>query len=334
MSGAGSSGSRQGAERGVIAEAATLYAPALPGQAPRARPAPPRRSRGVQAVILAGVGLVCVVGIVVLAVMLRGTGPIDALEQSSSVAEVHDAGSAQDAAPVIAASTPVATKEPTPATNDHASAEELSAAREKGPAALATLAERYAEDPAVLKALVSAYTREKANYAKAMTTVRKLLAVAPDMARDPDVKQALLIVANGPVDVAATALDIMGTEMGARGPELLYELLSASGLGKFPKERATRLLADPKVKEIAGPGLLIANDLRAATGCDRKKLFARAAKEGDERALGHLKPLLATKGCSWHRQTDCFACLGDRKELRATIDAITKRVEQASASGN
>ncbi|MDC0745958.1 hypothetical protein [Polyangium mundeleinium] len=333
MSGAGSSGSRQGAERGVIAEAATLYAPALPGQAPRARPAPPTR-RGVQAVILAGVGLVCVVGIVVLAVMLRGTGPIDALEQSSSVAEMSDAGSAQDAAPVIAASTPVVTKEPTPAANDHASAEELSAAREKGPAALATLAERYPEDPAVLKALVSAYTRDKANYAKSMTTVRKLLAVAPDMARDPDVKQALLLVANGPVDVAATALDIMGKEMGARGPELLYELLSASGLGKFPKERATRLFTDPQVKEIAGPGLLIANDLRAATGCDRKKLFARAAKEGDDRALAHLKPLLATKGCSWHRQTDCFACLGDRKDLRATIDAITKRVEQASASGN
>ena len=284
--------------------------------------------------ILAGVGLVCVVGIVVLAVMLRGTGPIDALEQSSSVAEASDAGSAQEAAPVIAASTPLVPKEPTPATNEHAPAEELDAAREKGPAALATLAERYAEDPAVLKALVVAYTRDKANYAKAMTTVRKLLAVAPDMARDPDVKQALFFVANGPVDVAATALDIMGKEMGTRGPELLYELLSASGLGKFPKERATRLFADPKVKEIAGPGLLIANDLRSATGCDRKKLFARAAKEGDDRALAHLKPLLATKGCSWHRQTDCFACLGDRKDLRATIEAITKRAEQASASGN
>ncbi|MDI1475860.1 hypothetical protein [Polyangium sp. y55x31] len=315
----------------MIAEAATVYAPALPGQAPRARPAP-TRSRGALAVALAGVGLVGVVGIVALAIMLRGTAPIDALEQSSSAAEVSDAGSAaQDAAPVIPASTPVVTKEPATTTN-RASAEELDAARTKGATALAALAERYADDPDVLRALVSAYTRDKANYAKAMTTVRKLLAVAPDMARDPDVKQSLLIVANGPVDVAATALDIMGKEMGARGPELLYELLSASGLGKFPKERATRLLTDPKVKELAGPGLLIANDLRAAAGCDRKKLFARAAKEGDERALAHLKPLLATKGCSWHRQSDCFACLGDRKDLRATIDAITKRLDQAGSS--
>ncbi|MDI1445801.1 hypothetical protein [Polyangium sp. 6x1] len=315
----------------MIAEAATVYAPALPGQAPRARPLP-TRSRGVQAVILAGAGLIGVVGIVALAITLRGTAPIDALEQSSSVAEVSDAGSAQDAAPVIAVSASAATKEPPPTTNRASVAEELSEARPKGATALATLAERYPEEPEVLKALALAYTRDKANYAKAMTTVRKLFAVAPDMARDPDIKQALLIVANGPVDVAATALDIMGKEMGARGPELLYELLSASGLGKFPKERATRLFADPKVKELAGPGLLVANDLRAAAGCDRKKLFARAAKEGDERALAHLKPLLATKGCSWHRQADCFACLGDRKDLRATIDAITKRLEQASAS--
>ncbi|MDI3284020.1 hypothetical protein QHF83_12030 [Polyangium sp. 15x6] len=317
----------------MIAEAATVYAPALPGQAPRARPAP-TRSRGALAVALAGVGLVGVVGIVALAIMLRGTAPIDALEQSSSAAAVSDAGSAQDASPVIVASAPVVTKEPTTttATTNRATAEELDAARTKGATTLATLAERYPDDPEVLRALVGAYTRDKTNYAKAMTTVRKLLTVAPDMAKDPDVKQALLIVANGPVDVAATALDIMGKEMGSRGPELLYELLSASGLGKFPKERATRLFTDPKVKELAGPGLLVANDLRAAAGCDRKKLFARAAKEGDERALGHLKPLLATKGCSWHRQTDCFACLGDRKELRATIDAITKRLDQESSS--
>ncbi|MDC3958253.1 hypothetical protein KEG38_30630 [Polyangium jinanense] len=316
----------------MIAEAATVYAPALPGQAPRARPAP-TRSRGALAVALAGVGLVGVVGIVALAIMLRGTAPIDALEQSSSAAEVNDAGSAQDAAPVvIVASTPVVTKDPPPTKTNRATAEELDAARSKGATALATLVERYPDDPDVLRALVSAYTRDKTNYAKAMTTVRKLLVVSPEMTKDPDVKQALLIVANGPVDVAATALDIMGKEMGPRGPELLYELLSASGLGKFPKDRATRLFTDPKVKELAGPGLLVANDLRAAAGCDRKKLFARAAKEGDERALGHLKPLLATKGCSWHRQADCFACLGDRKDLRATIDAITKRLDQAGSS--
>ncbi|MRG91115.1 hypothetical protein [Polyangium spumosum] len=290
----------------------------------------PTTSRGARIVALAGLGLVSVVGIVALAIMLRGTGPIDALEQNVSVVEPADAGSSEDAAAGVAASAEVATKDPPPEPT-RAAAEELDEARAKGPTALAELAEKYGDDPAVLEALVVAYTRDKANYGKAMTAVRKLLTVAPEMARDPDIKQALLLVANGPVNVAATALDIMATGMGPRGPELLYELLSASGLGKFPKERASKLLKDPKVVELAGPALIVANDLRAASGCNRKKLFARAAKDGDERALAHLKPLLATKGCSWHRQADCFVCLGDRKDLRATIDAITKRLEQKQA---
>jgi len=330
MSGAGSSSSsRQGVERGAIGEAATVYAPVLPGQAPLARRQP--TSRGARVVLLAGAGLVSVVGIVVLAIMLRGTGPIDALEQSVSVAEPSDAGADADAAVVVTASTAVPTQEP-PSAPKQVTVEQIEAAKKEGPSAVAALAERHGDDPAVLEALVVVYTRDKTNYGKAMTAVRKLLAIAPDSARDPDIKQALLMVANGPVDVSATALDIMAMEMGTRGPELLYELLSAQGLGKFPKDRASKLLKDPKVAKLAGPALLVANDLRAASGCDRKKLFKRAAKEGDERALGHLKPLLATKGCSWHRQTDCFACLGDRKDLRATIDAITKRLEQEQAN--
>jgi hypothetical protein len=117
--------------------------------------------------------------------------------------------------------------------------------------------------------------------------------------------------------------------MGSHGPDLLYELVLAPGIGKYPKDRASRLLSDEGVKKIATPALVVANDLRVLVGCARRDLFPRAATDGDERALALLRPMLATKGCAWHRQADCFACLGDRADLRSTIEAITKRLNKS-----
>jgi hypothetical protein len=318
----------------ALADAATVYdMHALDVRATNASPV--RRGlpmSGKRLTLLATGGLVTIVAVVVVAILLRSKSTIDALEQmgtETSASAALDAGTA-DAAPRAVASAAPEVARPS---KQRVSAAELDEARMQGVGALAALTERYGDDPALLKALVLAYTKDKKSYGKAVTSARKLLEVAPEKASDPDIGRALVMIANGPVDVAASALDIMATSMGSRGPDQLYELLLASSVGKYPKERAAQLLRDPAVQKLATPAVLIANELRAATGCDKRPFFARAVKEGDERALAQLKPLLSKKGCKWHGQGDCFDCLGDRSELKAIIDALTKRLAApASAS--
>jgi len=321
-----SSGSDPKARGESLSEAATVYAPALPGADAPARPKEPR-SRASRLVLLAGTGLVCVVGIVVAAIALRSQSTLDALEESGPVVSVADAGAIDAAIDVTTA--PIVSAKPAP----YVLADALDEAKAKGITALVSLSEQNPNDPAVLRALIVAYARDKTNYGKALSATRRYLALTKDKPLDPDVERVVIQVANGPVDVATSALELMAKSMGSRGPDLLYELLLAPGVGKFPKDRAAKLLKSPDVAKIATPAVLIANDLRAAKGCSRRPLFARAAKDGDERALAQLKPLLATKGCAWHRQADCFTCLGNRADLRATIDTITKRLEAARASG-
>lgn len=316
--------STSSSERGSLAEADTLYAPSA--AALQAGAAPPRRpmGRARRFVLLTLAGLSTIVVVVVAAIALRPPSTITSLEEGSSIDEAAplDAG-ALDAAPVASALA-IPEVKATPL-----SADALDEARGKGVTALAALAEKYPDDPALLEALLVAYAREKPTYAKAMSTARRLFSVAPDKAKDPDVERVMTMVANGPVDVATTAMEIMSTSMGSRGPELLYELILAPSVGKYPKERASRLLADASVKKLATPALVVANDLRVLSGCDRRKLFSRAATDGDERSLALLRPLLATKGCAWHRQADCYTCLGDRADLKATIEAIEKRLNKS-----
>jgi len=326
----GPSSRQKGAAReGELAEAATVYAlrpPTADGKPAPRRPATTADPAGKRFAALCATGLITITLVIALAIALRSTATIDALEQTASETPATvDAGTI-DAAPQPIASATAAPKPP-PA---RVSAGELDEARLKGISALAALAEKYGEDPSVLKALLLAYTRDKQNYAKAVVSARKLLEIAPDKGTDPDVGRALLMLASGPVEIATSAMDMMSNSMGTRGPDLLYELLIAGNVGKFPKERAASLLKDPAVQKLATPELVIANELRAAIPCDRVPLLPRAAKEGDERALAQLKPLLAKKGCKWHRQGDCFECFGDRKELQATIDAITQRISKGS----
>jgi hypothetical protein len=289
--------------------------------------------RGPPFALLAACGLILIVGVVIAAIVLRNKSAISALEEdprAAAVAAARSASPGDAGVPSTDAAAPDAEAAPTEdgagATSARVTAEQLEDARAAGLAALTDLAARYEGDPSVLKALMVAQTREKTTYGQAVRTARKLLSVAPDKATDPDVERSLLMIANGPLETADSALEVMATSMGSRGPDLLYELLIAPGIGKHPKEVAGLKLKDPAVRRLATPALLVANELRLATPCARKDLFAQAKADGDARALGLLKPLLVTTGCKWHRRADCFPCLKNRADLRSVVDAIEQRL--------
>jgi serine/threonine-protein kinase len=316
-------------QRAAIGEAATMYAHnPLPASAKPMPTARPLVRRGPPLTLLATGGLVLIAGLVITAVSLRNQAALDALEEAPPAA-VADAGTPDAQAPVEADAAPAPPLAPPPAPPPptKASPDELDNARAQGVAALAALAERYGTDPAVHKALLLAQGKDKANYGQAVRTARKLLDIAPEKATDPDVERVLLMVANGPLDSANGALELMGSAMGSRGPDLLYELVTAPGIGKYPKERASTLLKDPAVRRLATPALLVANDLRLVA-CGHKEIIARAKTEGDARALGILKSQLITRGCGRRTRRDCLDCMAAQPLVRDAIAAIEKRVTQ------
>lgn len=209
---------------------------------------------------------------------------------------------------------------------------ELTAARAKGIPGLEALLHSYPRDPDVLKALLSAYTRQR-SHAAALNIAERLLDAAPRAAEEAEVQQAIVFVVNGPVDVSADALRLLSTKMGTRGPDLLYEIVSAPRMGKLPKERAAERLRDAAVRARSTPALLVALDLRNTTPCARKPLYQRAREVGDARSLVFLKPMTSTEGCGILRRSDCFSCLEPRKDLLETVAAIQKRLEQGPLAG-
>jgi eukaryotic-like serine/threonine-protein kinase len=275
----------------------------------------PLRSVPVPA-LLSWIGLLGITAIVLFAVSMRSPKTLDALEDMSPAIGAGSSSSSRGSAR--------GADEPPPAPTT-APAADLDAARAEGLVALGPLAQKFPSDPAVLKALMLAHASDKAGYSAAVGVARRLLEVAPSATTDEDVRRVLLLAANGPIDVAAQAFDLISTKMGSVGPDLLFELVTTTATAKYPKERAAKQLDDPAVRALASPALLIALDLRAALPCARKPLLSRARDTGDARSLSYLKQVAPTTGCGFFRRGDCYDCLGNRAELKEAISAIEAR---------
>jgi hypothetical protein len=276
---------------------------------------------------LAGAGLACTTAFVIVAMLVRSSDAVDALElegESAAPTSASSGSSAPSSRPAATSSGPRSAR---------ASVADLDAARLVGVPALSRLAERYPKDPAILKALFLAHAGDRAGHGDAVRVAGRLFELSPEAAGDEEIQRALATIANGPADSAAAAFELLATRMGSHGPDVLFDLLGRASASQYAKDRAGALLQDPDVKGRASPTLLVAYDLRASKPCARRALFARAREHGDERALASLKPLTSTAGCggltSIFRGGDCYsACLGAKgvAELKEAIAAIEARV--------
>lgn len=212
----------------------------------------------------------------------------------------------------------------------HASTDELAAANAKGIAGLIPLAERYPEDPEVLRPLLYAYASRATGLADAMVIAAKLLKVAPEDTKEGDLRYLVKKAATIPGETSRTAFDLMIEKMGSAGPDLLYEIY----LGE-PKisQKAEQLLRDPRVIANTTPALAIAIELRRAGTCaGRVPLLERAAALGDKRSVAILSPLSvgSKTGCGrWKRGPCSPAC---PEEARAYYQTITKILERQPSS--
>jgi hypothetical protein len=170
--------------------------------------------------------------------------------------------------------------------------------------------------------------------------LRHLLDVAPDVRAERDVQQALIDLANGPPEVAADAFDLLRTRMGSAGPDLIFDL-SQSATGKYAKEHAAGALDDQALMKTASRALLVADELRRKTACQRRASIAKAAAEGDARAVPFLKQMSATRPCGGFSSLfrgggECVVntCVTaqDRTAIVAAVAAIEKRDPSARAA--
>ncbi|WP_437283349.1 hypothetical protein WME90_23060 [Sorangium sp. So ce375] len=299
------------------------------------------------AATLAALGLLAATGLICGAVTLRDPAVVTALERGpetprgpSTAAAPSGSGSGSDSgrdsssapapepAAALASAEPEAPAKPAPA---RAQAAELESAQAAGSAALGALAQRYPEDPAVLRALALAQGREKA-LAAALVTAKRLFEIAPEEAGNDEFKQLVLRAANGTPDVALTAFDLMSKHMGSRGPDLLYEVVTAPKFGDWPRDHASTLLIESSVRQLASPALIVADDLRRLTDCPTKAMIARAREEGDIRALHYIKALGTPQRCGVLRMRKCLKCGPLQKELRAAASVIEKRKNDKAAA--
>jgi hypothetical protein len=285
----------------------------------------------VQAV-MAGIGLTLLTASSITLALVRGDGPVAALE-ADEVAVAADGGAPHPAGRASGGAS-AGTARPA-AGPTRLSAAELDAARIGGPQALAALAQRYPEEPSVLQALCNAQVHDTKDLLGAVRVLRHLIEIAPERAGDKDVQTLVIDVANGPADAAEEAFDLLKSKMGSHGPDILYELIGAA-TGKYAKEHVAGALADPAVQKQATKALLIADELRVKLPCGRKPLIARAATDGDARSLPWLTQILPAKTCKGGgglvglfrgpscRPLECYTP-SERTGVANAIEAIEKR---------
>jgi hypothetical protein len=284
---------------------------------------------------LAAIGLVGVVALVGALAVTRDPATVDALESEpiarSPSAPVAASGSPSarpssrasaggSAALAPSSDSPVAKLLPALVT---APTEELDRALTLPQ--VAALAQTYPTDPKVLVKLARLQSLSPNGLHDAVVTSKQALALSPEAATLPELRQVILRGASGPPLTADLAFGLMTDAMGHHGADLIYELTVAKSVSKPIRDRALALTKSEALRKRASPALRVALELRDVSGCGRKKFFDQAEKDGDARSLTHLVPLTATKGCGVFKLADCFDECINRVDLNRVIKTIRSR---------
>lgn len=117
--------------------------------------------------------------------------------------------------------------------------------------------------------------------------------------------------------------EALTNELGSGGLDVLFDVQRSRG-GTKAAVRASEILARPTVLARATPAMRIALDLRKASCPEKRNLFARAAQEGDIRALDEL--FIAQRASCPNLKNPC--CYRDDPEMKETISKLRAKIGQ------
>jgi hypothetical protein len=231
-------------------------------------------------------------------------------------------GDATAAAPQDAA-TEASVGAPAPAMR--APAEELVSARALGASGLAELSKRYPLDAALLGELLQSQ-RQAGAQAEALATAKRLLALDPSAGMDPEVRAALIDLAQGPLEISAQTLGLLESDLGAEGLDILYAMLHDERVAAPVRAHIDARLGEAEVRSRATPALRIAYDLSKADKCEEAvALLDRAAKDGDERSLVELERFRGSIRCGFLGIRTCTRCARQKDEIERAVAALSAR---------
>jgi len=124
------------------------------------------------------------------------------------------------------------------------------------------------------------------------------------------------------------AFTLLESQMGPRGIDILYDIAFGASGRQYPQAaaRARHSLDVADVRGRASPALAVLLDFRDAKTCDAKRaLLDRAHDHGDARLLLILQPYVASRGCGFLGQRDCYPCMHKDTALRDAMSAIEER---------
>lgn len=203
---------------------------------------------------------------------------------------------------------------------------ELSSAIAAGASALEQLAERYPENPQVLRALVMAHGSRAATLSQAMQAMRRLFGADPESIEDKDLQVMISRTSAMTPPASELAYQLMAEHMGTAGTDLLYKL----SLGKNSQRQSTlRYLAKSETRKNFSSALAIAFDLRNSSSCKaRLPLLKRAEEHGDVRSIQVLSSLAngTDNGCGNKKRKPCKPpCPIQAERFRQSIEIISRR---------
>jgi serine/threonine-protein kinase len=179
-------------------------------------------------------------------------------------------------------------------------------------------------DPAALKTQLAGAV-ESQQWGKAGRAVVALVDHDPEAFADKAVASHVVSTAVALETVggkdADNVFNALGARLGARGLEILFEIVRTKG-GTKGSKRAAAILQNPDVVPLEPAPLRIAFELVEAPCSDKPALFTRAAEEGDERALTALRQLREME-CS---RRDDACCFRNNTELPKAIARLRERL--------
>ncbi len=239
------------------------------------------------------------------------------------VAAVASGGRSPSTSPSAAIGSP-ATRASALPPGSRAPEQELATARKAGSAALVKLAAQYPKDPAVQLELAKAYLLER-RHSDAVAVIGRLLSADPKMNTNPDVASTLWMGAQAKSSSDA-AFTLLEGPMGAKGADIIYDLVMTKGVSWGVKRRAEHWLHSKAFQQNASPALNVAVALRFANNCpERYALLLHAKDVGDKRSLHYIRQYESRSGCGRRHRQDCYFCMRKDDRLKQTIEAIEKR---------
>jgi hypothetical protein len=210
-----------------------------------------------------------------------------------------------------------------------ASRDELAAGVTAGLDALVALSQKYPDDPDVLQSLVFAYAARSTRHLDAIQAAKSLFRISPEKVDDADLRVLITSVAKTSKTASEAAIQLMASDMGASGPDLLYDVMLSRTTASAQAENA---LATAAVQARFSPALRIAYELRNASSCAaRLPLLERASLLGDARSIGILDPLSkhTRRGCGKWRNRPCAPpCVKEAERYRNAIGKISARIRR------